>query len=376
MQSDSVLAAYSSSVAPRQHRAELLRGLAQYSTWTETSSGLRRVTDCYVNCLRRWFADLKTVPLNGQLSPFLYGLLRDLLSELNAQDIDQVLRIPRLRELSLSNPHLLTAYQLGLLIKILYAYLASAGRIEPEPPGIWDPWGSRFVSTKGQSHNPDLRVDVSSDFPIPVIPDLQDGYLVDPQRAEQAQSVFCSSIAAIREDCPPAAQLVNLNAEVFVLRFGRGVKAQGLSSSSCHEWCGAIFLINADQGADIVARVAESALHECIHTYIYKIEELTTRFSHDGRKVVSPWSGNAIAAANYIHACFVWYGLVHFWRQRIAASNGDRFLRYLDRAEAGFLSRRIFHSRDSYRDFVDPDVLDLLLEMEADICRSKERSAT
>ncbi|MFD1001678.1 hypothetical protein ACFQ21_20270 [Ohtaekwangia kribbensis] len=66
-------------------------------------------------------------------------------------------------------------------------------------------------------------------------------------------------------------------------------------------------------------KMIEALVHESIHSKLYMIDE-TKRWmpSYDlsnkiGRVIPSSWTGNILTLNSLLQACFVWYGLYHFW---------------------------------------------------------------
>jgi hypothetical protein len=90
-------------------------------------------------------------------------------------------------------------------------------------------------------------------------------------------------------------------------------------------------------------------VHEAIHSLLYMIE-ISEGFYVDGAvktalQVVSPWSGRGLYLHSFVHACFVWFGLLCFWR--LAADRQPQPLPrgvaedQLARAAAGFRGPRL-----------------------------------
>ena len=66
-------------------------------------------------------------------------------------------------------------------------------------------------------------------------------------------------------------------------------------------------------------KMIEALVHESIHSELYMIDE-TRRWmpGYDlsnkiGRVIPSSWTGNILTLNSLLQACFVWYGLYHFW---------------------------------------------------------------
>jgi HEXXH motif-containing protein len=93
-----------------------------------------------------------------------------------------------------------------------------------------------------------------------------------------------------------------------------------------------------------VALIAESIVHEAIHSLLYMLIQsypwgIEDSSFEDGPKVTSPWTGRILPLSTFLHACFVWYGLLHFWSRALttAAFPALRIRGRLSRAALGFL---------------------------------------
>jgi hypothetical protein len=118
--------------------------------------------------------------------------------------------------------------------------------------------------------------------------------------------------------------------------------------------------------------IAESVVHEATHSLLYmQIPEQPWGIDQDvfeERKAVSPWSGRPLPLTTYLHACFVWYGLVNFWSQArgIGCFPQRRVEGRLARAALGFLKGPLFANmaRDEEA-VVAPDVHVAIEELQA-----------
>ncbi|BBZ46465.1 aKG-HExxH-type peptide beta-hydroxylase [Mycobacterium parmense] len=118
------------------------------------------------------------------------------------------------------------------------------------------------------------------------------------------------------------------------------------SSGSYRQYIGRVVIGNPHAaGAGHVAH-AEALVHEAIHALLYMALYPVSwgvrdpRAYRPGERVVSPWTGAHLQLSSYLQACFVWYGLVHFWdlaRQGETFGDGDRARCRRDRALGGFV---------------------------------------
>ena len=76
-------------------------------------------------------------------------------------------------------------------------------------------------------------------------------------------------------------------------------------------------------------------VHESIHSLLYMLERDVRFYLVDPgiHGFQSPWSGRLLTLHSYTHACFVWYGLAHFWS---AAGCQEEARLLLRRALSGF----------------------------------------
>lgn len=101
-------------------------------------------------------------------------------------------------------------------------------------------------------------------------------------------------------------------------------------------------------------QVADALLHEAIHTWLdldCLLRERRLRpggrwmspvLLHEGcSRFLSPWTGAPLSVVIYVHACFVWYGLLHLWALASPETGADpsEVRALLRRAWAGFLGR-------------------------------------
>jgi len=137
---------------------------------------------------------------------------------------------------------------------------------------------------------------------------------------ENLEKAF-ESVSAISK---PAAQLFQNFVAVIVPR-KNPLRPRNSGSSSTPSHVGRLLLRNGHLMD--CARQAESLVHEAIHSILDVLETSEPFADHpeqpcDNIPVRSPWSNNEIPLRIYVHACYVWYGLVKFWK---AARQTDVF---------------------------------------------------
>ncbi len=140
------------------------------------------------------------------------------------------------------------------------------------------------------------------------------------------------------------------------------------ASISWPAFVGKTAVINAHIREVAVDRIANALIHEAIHAALFMAETrepFVIESSRIGRAAaVSPWSGRSLPISNYIHACFVWYGLWGFWRlaMRSGAFATAGAATHMTRASSGFLGPSLLVPLTPLRRFISPTVLDSIRE--------------
>jgi hypothetical protein len=111
----------------------------------------------------------------------------------------------------------------------------------------------------------------------------------------------------------------------FVAKFVQVIVLQSesasarLSSGSNGQYIGRVVITNphSEYASDI--EITEAIVHEAIHSLLF-MALCTVPWGIDpnrtyvtGVKIVSPWTGTPLDVEQFLQACFVWYGLLHFW---------------------------------------------------------------
>jgi hypothetical protein len=105
--------------------------------------------------------------------------------------------------------------------------------------------------------------------------------------------------------------------QVIVLRSDN--ERSAFSGGSSHGCIGRVVIDNPHLDFVSDVRLADALVHEAIHALLYmQVYRAPWGTSHgafaQGVRVVSPWTGAALPVTSFLQACFVWYGLLHFWR--------------------------------------------------------------
>ena len=76
-------------------------------------------------------------------------------------------------------------------------------------------------------------------------------------------------------------------------------------------------LFNLHSEASNVYKISNAIVHESIHSLIYKLELHEDLYADQNAAhevmTVSPWTERPLQVHSFVHACFVWYGLLNFW---------------------------------------------------------------
>ncbi|MDB5662989.1 MAG: hypothetical protein JWN59_1327 [Sphingomonas bacterium] len=115
------------------------------------------------------------------------------------------------------------------------------------------------------------------------------------------------------------------------------------------------------------SELADGLVHEAIHC-VCDLSEI-----HDGRWLVgdrdvyhnrlpSPWTGRSLDLHTYLQACWVWFGLWHFWAQALEADAIEAAdgLRCVGRAYQGFAGGEAVERLAPYRAMIRHDLADAL----------------
>ncbi len=115
------------------------------------------------------------------------------------------------------------------------------------------------------------------------------------------------------------------------------------NSASQRSRIGEITLVNAHLDGIRIDKMISMLIHESIHSYLYKVEleqPFVPEMQHGWQiKICSPWSGKSLRLTTYVHACYVYYGLLNYWTSALNKCILDEIVikRYLQSLYRGFL---------------------------------------
>jgi hypothetical protein len=80
----------------------------------------------------------------------------------------------------------------------------------------------------------------------------------------------------------------------------------------------------------------------------------------------SLWTGTPLPLRSYLQACFVWYGLLHFWAAAVKAGTFDprRVRSRIEQATIGFLRAPVLDQVAPYREGIAEVLLDTVDELQ------------
>jgi hypothetical protein len=179
---------------------------------------------------------------------------------------------------------------------------------------------------------------------------------------------------------------VNPAAAYFVRRFTlvanvlMDAESPKFTSGSTAQYIGRSLFCNAHLASADAELLAESLVHEAIHSLLYMHEVCEPwvlneqRFTEDA-EVESPWTGATLVVRPFLQACFVWFGLAHFWSLAQADSpfRPRRVQERLAAARDGFLKGPLPERISDHAPQIAPQVLNLVREMQAAVEPSAAR---
>lgn len=163
-----------------------------------------------------------------------------------------------------------------------------------------------------------------------------------------------SSMAFIKRNEPLAFNLIASVTQMMVFRKPKTYCY--FATSSQNNAVGRITFANSQNPNVDLVDLTSGLIHEAIHSFLYMAESefsfFAMRLSHKP-KLKSPWTGNPICLHSFVHACFVWFALDHFWRRiTLPIQKEERHrMRLLKDIRRGFSSpkfRELIKTHESY----------------------------
>ena len=188
--------------------------------------------------------------------------------------------------------------------------------------------------------------------------------LSDVETSELQRSV-AGALALISHVAPTALSTIQASVRVIL-----GITTPDIplltAGASTRRLTGRVLVTNAHTDVWEPARLADTLVHEAIHSVIYKLELAVPLFSDESAALslnaVSPWSGRTLNLHSFVHACFVWYGLCRFWS--LDTEGVGAF--FHERARKGFAKRSPLDAIDKEgRKILHPYICSAMASMHA-----------
>ena len=208
--------------------------------------------------------------------------------------------------------------------------------------------GTRLDARNGFRHAPlvgGLAIDAAGTAAVRIHPHLAIGLPLLPYEQKDRREAALHKVAEAMCTIDAAEPRI----AAFVRRFTLAVsivtddEGRRFSSGSMNQYVGRSILWNAHLPSVDIASLAEALVHEAIHAYLYMHEACDPWFvDHemipDHPVVTSPWTGAELRLEPFLQACFVWFGLLHFWRSadRAGIFPGGRAAKGIALAHSGF----------------------------------------
>jgi len=287
-----------------------------------------------------------------------------------------------------------TTNAFDLIVRALAAEAFVSGAMGSSESGVWTIWGDvymprglagpierntaitpiRYWRDDAVFTSPVLPtgtiVDAFSPAAVGGLPEIPDGdSLFTSGEYKSVLSKLTEAIewmgAASSYVCWVFARIVR----IVVLR--RDTRLVGYRAASSSSGIGRVVLRNPHLQSATVPEIVDALVHEMIHA-VLDLVEIRSPFvgaEFKGERVPSPWTGRPLDLRTYIHACFVWYGLLQFWRSSLSAAVGDHQISgtYILTASRGFLAKGgVLAPIEPYSQLLAPGILDVIALIQHD----------
>jgi hypothetical protein len=362
-------------------QAMTMRKMPEVLTWTTGERVMRRVYESYVEELSRAL---------GQLMSRLAHLGYDttaLRNQLNWSSDTAFLRVLTAPETSyrVIYKESCTPSEAGDFIqRSLQSEMAREGQPTEFKHDIWTPYGDMCFHSDGSVFRfPQISETMPLDFGSPLVAKVDLGgpgsypaevrAPFDTAEMELVVEQLNQACEGIRAAWPSLLDFV-LTFNKVLISVKDPVAPDRFSSGSTTQYVGRTFITNPHVDSVDIVDLAEALVHEGIHALLF-MEELQRPWGdipelRDGvRRVDSPWTGNSLSLSSFLQACFVWYGLAHFWALAlpVRAFDPERIKQRLIQAVCGFLGGPLFNNLETFLPGIYPEVVDTIQEMQARI---------
>ena len=185
------------------------------------------------------------------------------------------------------------------------------------------------------------------------------------------------------EDAMRALDVVDPMIAGFVRRFTLVAnvvmddEGERFSSGSTNQYVGRSIFWNAHLPSVDTGLVAEALVHEAIHALLdmHQLHEpwfLSAELLPDDPVVQSPWTGSPLRLEPFLQACFVWFGLSHFWAaaRRRSPFAAERVERGVAATRRGFLRGPLLPRIEAHLPNIAPELRELVRAMQEDVVRT------
>jgi hypothetical protein len=250
------------------------------------------------------------------------------------------------------------------------------------PSQTWNCSGTAYVETSGTIwRSPSIEGFPPLDFGSPYAkridlsgadrPKVPDRASFSPQE----QAFLVSRLIRIRDELRATNEVVSR----FVADFTRVLILQPdpeatrqFSSGSNGQYIGRSFVANPHLDGIYDELLADAIVHEAIHALLYMHERQESWITDESAfdvtpRIRSPWTGNLLPVRPYLQACFVWYGLLHFWSLALAAGRFERarVKEMIIRATVGFVGEPLTDRVQPWSSAISVDLLSAIQTMQA-----------
>jgi hypothetical protein len=174
-------------------------------------------------------------------------------------------------------------------------------------------------------------------------PDGGDLRVLQPDRAAQTRQRLEAALDALEQARPIVLNCLRLLTRRLAVREEEGRVGNAASCVFGH----LTLLTNPWAERADTAWLLDSLVHESIHAALFFYDAIQGPLFLPGNcseRIPSPWSGNSLTCAQYVQACFVWFGLAQLWRNWPAGVGGvscESASQMYRRASQGFLARPV-----------------------------------
>jgi hypothetical protein len=348
-------------------------------TWTTGESVMRHIYESYVEELSRAL---------GQLMNRLQHQGYDTTQLQNQLDLSsdtaflRVLTAPETSYRIIYKDSCTLSEAADFIQRSLQSEMAREGSTTEFKDDIWTPYGDMCFRSDGSVFRfPQISGPMPLDFGSPLVAKVDLGGPGNSM-AEVRAPFDTSEVELIIERLNLACQGIHAACPQlldFVLTFNKVVisvkdpaEPNRFSSGSTTQYVGRTFFTNPHVDSVDIVDLAEALVHEGIHAVLF-MDELRHPWGdiaelRDGvRRVGSPWTGNSLSLSSFLQACFVWYGLAHFWALalRERAFDPQRIKQRFIQAVCGFLGGPLVQNLETFLPGIYPEVVETIQKMQA-----------